>query len=194
MSPDRWVASGRRQHAGQLGGQAGQRLSRCHRPGGATSAACELGRVVDDGLDEGPVRLVHVLEAGSRQHPAAAGVDLGGDLGHEPALAHPCLPGHHGEQRVAAARQLPPLAQLVVLLVRPTNVDGVGEQAEGGRQRLPVGGHRRRWTAAGELATIRRPELAQQGRHVRLDRALGDVQPGGDLGVRQVLADELQDV
>ena len=43
---------------------------------------------------------------------------------------------------------------------------------------------------AGQRPAVGRAELAQQRRHVRLDRADGDEQTVGDLGVRQVLLHE----
>ena len=109
----------------------------------------ERGDVVDDGLDERPERLVDVLEAGPEQHPATAGVDLGGDLGDEPALAHPGLAGHDGDDGVASAGERPMAAELFTFVVPADERRGVGEQADRRGQHTFVGGWKPRVDAGG---------------------------------------------
>ena len=123
---------------------------------------------------------------------AALGVDLGGELRHEAALAHPGLGHDEDEQRVPGAGQLPLAAQHVPLGRPADERRVVGEQRRApaaARVRRVAGGRRRTPCRASSRRCVR-PELAEQRRHVRLHRALRDVQPGRDLGVRQMLADE----
>ena len=124
--------------------------------------------------------------ARAEQHAAAAGVDVGSELGNQAALAHPCLGGDDDDQRVPGLRQLPLLAQHLPLGGATDERGVVGEQGERRRQRRRTrrgrrrrGGHwsGRRSGVSSQLPPVGDAELAQECGDVRLHRALGDVQP-----------------
>ena len=57
----------------------------------------EVGGVGGDDLGERIVRVVDILVAGAQQHAASVGVDIDGQLCHQPALADAGLTGHEHE-------------------------------------------------------------------------------------------------
>ena len=153
---------------------------------------------------------------GGRHHPGigdrdqvdepdrVGGLDrLGGDRDGEPCLAYApgtdggdepvpgdgraqCLPlghpAHEGRERGRDRRHR-----------GPGRGQGCGERAaESLRVRRLCRGER--GGVAGELAAVGDPELAEQRRHVALDRAHRYVQASGDLGVGEVLRDAGQHV
>ena len=122
---------------------------------------------------------------------------IDGQLRHQPALADTGLTGHQYDQRVPSAGQLPLLVECLPFVVAADERGGVGEQLQHRGKRRPRRvdidhrrRSRRRHLAADQLMAITGPGLAQQRRHVRLDSPFRDVQASGDLGVREVLADQ----
>ena len=112
--------------------------------------------------------------------------DVLGDGQGQPGLAHAAR-ADGGDQPMLGegAREGGPLG-------RPAHEGGQrrrqgrdGRQCRVGRRSVrPVPGE------LGQRATVGHPELAQQRRDVALDGANGEVQPGGDLLVGQVLPDQ----
>jgi len=81
---------------GQLASVNAQALAQARRGGG--------GEVVSDGLQEGQVGEREVgLRAGALQHGGSDLLSSGGELGAEPALAHPGVAGQHDHRPLAAA-------------------------------------------------------------------------------------------
>ena len=119
-------------------------------------------QVVGDGLDEGLEGRFGVLDARPEQDAASGLVDLGGELGGQAALADSCLTGKYRHSQRTGDATTPQLTQPAALAGTTDEARRFDEQLEGGRKgRRPV----ERLLAlgdVGELAAVRRLELAQQ--------------------------------
>ena len=109
--------------------------------------------------------MLHVLVAGTEQHPPTGGMHLGRQLGDETALAHPRLGRHDHEQRVPGDRDLPSITEQIEFGDPPDEAIGIGQELQRRwQQRCPDQrlGRRASVGAADEVTPIGRVELAKQ--------------------------------
>jgi hypothetical protein len=189
-------------HVGPGGGaeafrQLGRHPGQCRRSRPGPAAGLGIGQprqVFADGLHERLVWRLHVLEARTEQHLGTGRVDLGGELGDEPALADAGFAGHHCRQQLPCRRPLPQLPELRALLVTSHEAVGVGEQFQRGRELWRTEWRRRRQLLGqlGQCEAVVGRQLAQQGRHVGLHGPLRHVQARRDLGVGQAVPQRVE--
>ena len=121
---------------------------------GTTAGLAHIG----DGLEERPVRLLHVLVAGTEQHPPTGGVHLGRQLGDETALAHPRLGRHDHQQGVPGDRALPTITEQIEFGDPPDEAIGIGQELQ------------RRWQQRSPGPEARAPSGRGRGGRGRADR------------------------